>query len=114
LIKTRGVADLLKSTLKSYLHGVDFAFIYGSLARGEEIATSDVDLMLVGDLKLAEIAGALKRVEKSLGREVNATIYSRREFAKKMADGDVFIKTVVEAKKIMLKGSENELNSMAR
>lgn len=112
LIKTIGVADLLKSTLKAHLGAVDFAFIYGSLARGEAVATSDVDLMLIGDIKLSIIAGALKKAEKSLGREVNATIYSSREFVRKINEGDSFLKTVMGDKKILLKGKESELEDL--
>lgn len=112
LIKTAGVADLLKATLKNFLEDISFAFIYGSLARAESIATSDVDLMLVGDIKLSAIAGALKKAEKSLGREVNPTIYSRREFVRKLKEGDSFIKTVMRDQKIILKGNESELEAL--
>lgn len=114
LIKTVGVADQLKAALKSFLNDVDFAFIYGSLARGEVTTGSDIDLMLVGDLKLSQIANALKKSEKSLGREVNATLYSRNEFQQKLKDGNAFIKTVMIDKKIFLKGSENELKTLAK
>lgn len=112
LIKTVGVADVLSSALKSFLSKVDFAFIYGSLARGEAIAISDVDLMLIGDIKLSQIASVLKSAEKALGREVNATIYTPGEFARKVKARDSFIDTVMRDKKIVLKGSQSELEAM--
>jgi len=113
LIKTSGVVDLLKSTLKSFLRDADLAFIYGSLARGELGAKSDVDLMVIGDVKLSQMASALKKSEKSLGREVNVTIYSRREYERKIRDGDAFLQTVMSDKKIFLKGTEIELEELA-
>lgn len=114
LIKTSGVVDLLKGNLKNFLKESDSAFIFGSLARGELGAKSDVDLMLIGDLKLSQIASALKKSEKSLGREVNATIYSRREFQKKSKGGDAFIQTVMSDQKIFLKGDADELEELAQ
>ena len=113
LIKTSGVADILKSALRFFSDTLDFAFIYGSLARGGAIAKSDVDLMLIGDLKLSKIAGHLKKSEKSLGREVNATIYTSREFGRKVKEGDSFLNTVLRDKKIFLKGNDSELEAMA-
>lgn len=111
-IKTSGIADVLKSGLRSFLADSDIAFIYGSLARGEEIATSDVDLMIVGDLKISEMASALKKIEKSLDREVSITLYSPEEFALKIKSSDAFIKTVLKDKKIFLKGNKLELEKM--
>ncbi len=114
LIKTAGVADIVKVMLKKHLAEIDLAFIYGSIARGEEIASSDIDVMIVGNLKLSDLAPDLKKAEKSLGREVNPTIYSRRIFARKANEDDSFIKTVREDEKIFLKGDSNELEALVR
>lgn len=114
LVKTVGVADPLKSVLKNHFNKLDFAFIYGSLARGEAIATSDVDLMLVGDIQLSAIVKDLKKVEKSLGREVNVTLYSLHEFIQRAETKDSFIATVLRDKKILLKGVDSELTALVR
>jgi hypothetical protein len=68
--------------------------------------------MIIGDLKLSALAPALKKAEKSLGREVNPTMYSRREFVRKASEGDAFIKTIREGEKIFLKGGSNELEAL--
>lgn len=112
LIKTVGVADIVSASLKGFLEKIDFAFIYGSLARGEEIATSDVDVFLVGEIKMSQISGAISKTEKTLGREINPTIFSKREFLFKMKNKDSFVKTVLDDKKIFLKGSEVELKTL--
>lgn len=111
-VKTRGVADVLRHALKGFVSNIDVAFIYGSIARGEELATSDVDLMIVGNLKLADLASVLPRAEKALGREVNPTIYSLKEFREKIKKSDGFLKTVIAGKKIFLKGSSGEIKEI--
>lgn len=112
LIKTVGVADVVFTAIKGALEKIDSAFIYGSLARGEEIATSDVDVLLIGEIKMSQIASAIHKAEKSLGREINPTIFSKQEFSNKMKNRDTFVKTIMDDKKIFLKGNEIELKTL--
>ena len=112
-IKTAGVADVIKLAIKKFIENFDFAFIYGSFARGEAIASSDIDLMLIGNLRLSDLSPFLKKAEKQLARQINPTIYTEKEFATKLQVKDGFLKTVLNDKKIFLKGSENELKSLA-
>lgn len=114
LIKTVGVVDIIATVLKDTIDNIDMAFIYGSLARGEEIATSDVDLMLIGEIKVSHIVSALRKAETSLGREINPTIFSKQEFLNKMKNKDSFVKTVMDGKKIFLKGNEIELKALGK
>ena len=113
-IKTSGVTDVLKSALNKHFKRAQLAFIYGSMARGEEVATSDVDVLIVGDLKLSAMVDEIKKAENTLGREVNPTIYSPQEFRRKIEDDDGFIKTVCEGEKIFLKGGPDELKKLGR
>lgn len=112
LIKTAGIKEVLAEALKTYLRKADTAFIYGSLARGEEISSSDIDVMIIGDVKLSEIAPALKRIEKKLGRDVNPTVYTSKEFAQKTRAENSFLKTVINDKKLFIKGSDSELQTL--
>ena len=112
-IKTVGIADVVKVTIKKFIEHLEFAFIYGSFARGEAIASSDIDLMLIGNLRLSDLSPFLKKAEKQLARPINPTIYTEKEFATKLQAKDGFLKTVLNDKKIFLKGSENELKSLA-
>ncbi len=108
IAKTVGVADVLRRALATVARRIDWACIYGSLARGEEIAESDVDLLVIGDVKLAELARPLKAAEKTLGRPVNPSIFPRREFAAKLQAGQHFVRSVVSAEKLFLLGDPRE------
>ncbi len=112
-VKTSGIADVINSSLRRFKGKIELAFIYGSVARAEELSTSDVDLMVVGDVGLADLAPGLIRAEKALGREVNPTIYSPQEFYLKRKEGDSFVDTVLSDSKIFLKGSDRELEALA-
>jgi len=68
LVKTVGVVDILREALSRFATRIDWAFVYGSIARAEELASSDVDLMLIGQVGLAELTPALRRAEAQLGR----------------------------------------------
>ena len=113
-VKTSGIADVIKSSLRRFYGKIDIAFIYDSVARMEELSTSDVDLMIVGDVGLADLVPGLRRAEKALSREVNPTIYSPQEFLQRRKEGDSFINTVLSDSKIFLKGNESELETLAR
>ena len=77
LRKTAGLVDVLRDALLPLAGQVEQAFVYGSMARGDEHAHSDVDLMLIGDLAFADAALALHAAQATLRREVNPTVLSR-------------------------------------
>ena len=110
--KTAGLLPTLQQLLEQCDTRVDVAFVYGSIARGEEHATSDVDLLVIGAVGLAELAPALRKVEAQLGREVNVTSYSRPEFKKKVGVGDHFLSEVLRAPKQFVKGEQRDLDEV--
>lgn len=112
LAKTAGIADVLRAALASVAARIDIGFLYGSIPRGEHTSASDVDLMLIGDLQLADVLPVLHAAEEQLGREVNATIYDRVEFADKFRRREHFIRRVVERPRIMLIGSNDDLKEL--
>src|SRR5438105_15545097 len=81
--KTTGVFSVLRSALHSLAKRVLVAFVYGSEAREQDTAQSDVDLMVVGKDTLDEVLSRLSTVEKSIGRSVNPTVYSVAELKSK-------------------------------
>ncbi len=111
LIKTAGLFDVLREGLEGVLASVDFAFIYGSAARGEEVAASDVDLMLIGDVRMAEKVLPLRQLEKQIQRGVNPVLLSWAEFVQKRTQEQHFLMNVLRGKKIYLKGSDDELDT---
>jgi predicted nucleotidyltransferase len=113
LVKTVGVVDVLREVLSRLVTRIDCAFVYGSVARAEELASSDVDIMIIGQLGLAELTPALRRAEARLGRPVNPTLYTREEFATKLQAGHHFLKTVLGGEKRFVLGDPHELAAMA-
>lgn len=103
IFKTIGVEGALKKMVAS-LTGVKKAFIYGSFAREEEKAKSDIDVLLVGNFSEDELIKKLFPLEDKLQREVNYTIYSPQEFARKRKQAGSFLNEVLKTKLICLKG----------
>jgi predicted nucleotidyltransferase len=112
--KTSGVIPTLTLTLRPFENKILCAFVYGSIARREERATSDVDLMIIGKVGLAALAPTLANVEKRLGREVNVTNYSVDEFHKKVSQGDHFLTSVLKGNLQFVKGEQRDLDAITR
>jgi uncharacterized protein len=110
--KTIGVISVLRSALHPIAKRILVAFVYGSVAREEETAQSDVDLMLVGKATLDEVLSRLSTVEKSIGRPINPTVYSLLEFKSKLASGNHFLNVVLKGQKVFLLGDEDELRKV--
>ena len=68
------------------------------------VSDSDVDLMVIGKLRLSDAASCLKQAERKLGRPVNPSLYPKAEFAKKLRSGQHFAQTVVENEKLFILG----------
>jgi hypothetical protein len=92
---------------------VEWAFIYGSVATGEEDSLSDLDLMLVGEVDLLALSEAIARLEDQLGREINYQVFAQAELAQRVTEGDPFINNVLAGPKVMLIGDEDALRQVA-
>lgn len=112
IAKTAGVFHILRSALAPLAKKIAFALVYGSMARGDENAVSDVDLMVIGDVSLDELLTHLASAERDLGRPINPTVFSLREFKSKLKAGNHFLKSVMRGEKVLLIGDENELGKM--
>jgi predicted nucleotidyltransferase len=114
VLKTAGLAELLREALMPLRDRIRCAFVFGSFARGEHGRDSDLDLMVIGEAQLAELAKALGGTQRRLGREVNPTVYRAGELARKLAEGHHFVTEVVAGPKIYLLGDDDELRRVAR
>lgn len=112
LAKTAGVFHILQNALTPLSPGIEFAFVYGSFARGDENAESDVDLMVAGEITLDELLEQVSPVENQLKRPVNPTIYARDELRTKIHSGNHFLKAVQGGPLISLIGSEHEFREI--
>src|SRR5579863_4783621 len=85
LLKTAGLVDILTQALKPLAARIRTAFVYGSIAAGNEQSDSDIDLMIVGQVSPKDLALPLRGARELLGREINPTVYTPAEFNKKQA-----------------------------
>lgn len=113
LRKTSGLADVLKDALTTVNDKVELAFVYGSVAAGNERAASDVDLMVLGKAGFADLANALSAAQEVLRRDVNPTVMTTVEFSRMLASGDGFARSVIQGPKIWLKGQEDDIAKLA-
>lgn len=112
--KTVGVFDALYSALDPLLEQITIAFVYGSMARQEETAESDIDVIIIGEVKLDEVLSRFSNLGTALSRSVNPAVYSEKEFNGKLKVGNHFLNAVVSGKKVFLIGKEDELRKMGR
>ena len=111
--KTFGVRDVLCERLQGLRSKIDVAFIYGSVARAEETARSDVDVLIVGAIKFSDAVLALKPAEEALRRSINPNVYSAREFRAKLREKGGFVQRVMGETKLYLIGGDHELGELA-
>lgn len=112
VLRTTGLADVLRDALAPLAPQLVAAFVFGSIARREDNASSDVDLFVVSDtLSLADLFGALERARRQLGREVNPIVHSRLEIATLRRKKNSFIERVMEQPKIWIYGDEDRLSA---
>ena len=108
--KTVGVAEPLREVLAPLASRIVMAFVYGSVAKRQDTASSDIDLMVVSDtLSYADVFGAVEALGPRLGRAVNPSVYSRKELAKRVREGNAFVKRVLAQPKVWVIGTQNDL-----
>jgi predicted nucleotidyltransferase len=112
VLKTFGLADVLRLALSEYAKLITHAFVYGSVARNTDTATSDIDVMVIASgLSYSHLFEILTKAEETLGRKVNPTLYSPDEFAQKLRNDNHFVTRVLNQPKIILIGDENAIPS---
>ncbi len=113
-LKTVGLKDVIKKYLEPFENEIDFAFIYGSMAKGNSVAESDVDLMIIGNLSMRKVSGVLMQAGSELGREVNFSIFSLNEFIERIKNKDHFITSLLREPKIFIIRDANEFDRLAK
>lgn len=110
VLKTSGMVDIFRDALDK--EGVTIAFVFGTVASSQEGATSDVDLMVIGDVGLRTLSGWLSGISEQIGREINPHAMNENEFKKRRRSHDHFLTRVLESEKLFIKGSEHDLEAM--
>jgi predicted nucleotidyltransferase len=110
VIKTVALIEPLRRSLEPCAGKIVAAFVYGSVAKGTDTASSDIDLMLIGDeLSYSELYAALQNVETALGRKISPTFLSLKDWRRKAAAKGSFVSKIKILPKIFIFGSENDL-----
>lgn len=108
--KTFGLADVIHQALQPMFSSIQSAFIYGSIAKGEDAAKSDIDLMIIGnDVAYTDLMNLLIPIEKELQRPINPSIYSLTDFKKKLDEKNSFLTRVMEQEKIKIIGDADAI-----
>ena len=111
--KTSGAVSVLAEALQSLAPPPQLALVFGSLARGEENANSDVDLLVIGDATFGDTIKALYPAQEQLQREINPVIYTAAEFTRRLNAQEPFIGNLLANPKLFVIGTQNDLGKLA-
>lgn len=114
IMKTVGLGDSLSQALADGADKIEAAFIFGSVARGEDSGLSDIDLLVVGSISGRELSSLISSVRKSIGREINQLAMTPAELKNRVKDQDHFLTTVLKQPKLFLVGDESVLKTLAK
>jgi len=104
IAKTIGAVPLLAESLKK-IEGVEEAYLYGSFARNQQDAASDVDVLVIGKPKSETLAETVQKLERQLGREINYTVLTRKELESRRGRKDPFLENIWHNKRVLLVGA---------
>lgn len=108
--KSFGLVDVIKNALHTVNSQIELSFVYGSIAKGEESASSDIDLLVVTEsLAYADMMNVLKEAEEILGRPINPSIYTKEQIQDKLKQKNAFLNKVMEQPKLWVKGDDNDI-----
>ncbi|MDO9435738.1 MAG: nucleotidyltransferase domain-containing protein [Hydrogenophaga sp.] len=111
--KTHGVVPALRKALSPLDSQIRVALVFGSIARGEATAGSDIDLLVLGSVGFVALAQAVFPLHAVLAREVNTVLYTPEDFFSRVRDGDAFARDVLAKPQLFVKGDANELAKLA-
>lgn len=112
LKKTSGLSDQLRIALAPLTDRIAIAFVYGSIANGQERPTSDIDLLIVGTARFEDVIRALHPYQEELRREINPHVYSAAEFKRKAGEEHSFVARILTSPKLFVIGSDHELGKL--
>ena len=111
--KTIGAIPLLSQSLRK-IEGIEEAYLYGSFARNQQDAASDIDLLVIGAPRGEDLAEALSRLERQLGREINSTVLTPKEFQARRKRRDAFLENLWQNKRVPLVPRHEEAQAAHR
>ena len=113
--KTFGLADVIRTALLPVSQQIDLAFIYGSIAKGEDNAGSDIDLLVITDsLAYTDLMSMLMDAEQLLARSINPSIYTEKQIKNKLEQKNAFLTRVMEQPKLWVKGVKDDIREITK
>ena len=110
--KTMGMASLLHNALSGLAGKIEAAFVFGSMASGQQKAGSDIDVCVLGKVSLLEVVKALSSVQETLRREINPVVMTVKKFSEQSVQQDRFVTRVLSEPKVFVMGTEDELGEL--
>ena len=115
VLKTFGVSEVLMRALDPVSEQIQLAFIFGSVAKQEDDSKSDIDLLIISDnLSYSELFPLLEESSLRIGREINPTFYSDKEWVQKIKKKNNFVTNMLKQPKIFIIGTMDELNELGK
>lgn len=111
VLKTTGLVEVIRKALESA--DIAVAFVFGSVAAGEESAHSDIDLMVIGNIGLRALSSRLSEISSQVARETNPHIMTKEEYRKRIKAKDHFVTHVLSGHKLFVRGNANDFEAMA-
>ena len=112
--KTIGLADLLHDALEDLADKIELAFVFGSMATGRQKSTSDIDVLVLGDVTLAEVVVALSPLRQTLGREINPVAMTTDNFLAQLDQRERFAMRVLIEQKVFVTGDEHDFAELVK
>ena len=110
VVKTFGVTDIIRVALGTEASRIRAAFLFGTLPRQPDATTADLDLLVISDsLAHADLLAALDHAARTLGRKINATVFSPRELTRRVREKNVFVTRALSQPRIWLMGAHGRI-----
>ena len=107
--KTMGLASLLQNALSDLGDKIHVAFVFGSMASGQQSAGSDLDICVLGEVSLLDVVKALSGVQATVRREINPVVMTTKKFSNLSAKGDRFVARVLSEPILFVKANKDAL-----
>ena len=114
LRKTAGFVEVIADVLVTLEEQIDVALVFGSMASGKASSSSDIDLLIIGDVSFAEVSKAVYPCQKILKREINPKVYTQKDWKKLVDKKDGFAKEIIKQPKLFIIGTKDEFGEFNR
>lgn len=108
--------EMLDEIIAKDLSGekIKYALIYGSFAKGTESQSSDIDLLVIGDVNENTLLKSISKTERTIGREINYLLWKEEEFMDRVEKKIPLINEISKTSIMMIIGDEDEFKRLIK